>query len=469
MPIGSSVNFDLSGEYLAESAKSVKLVFSGPLVSPQTGFDCAAFGTPDVQNAALGVSPASLDAWVAGIHRLRHAEVNGGQVTANLTLTQPTPPGVNVAFTFGGPLVVNLNGRGRDWAEFGTASLANVAQGFFAQGIAPPAFPYPRVDLAEDYPNGGVVDFLFEVTDPTYTPPPTSVNFLFGLQIQILLISGNDFGAMGYPGVVNAAQGYSPLGEDFSKLGFPRVLDGSRFLDYAITVDFYGNYTPPSPVILEWGSGNQTIGPAGLDAAAFGSPELVNVAQGFFAEGLPAAEYGSPAVTPGAAPMRPTGSSFTSFGTPSLQKLLIQVYPTGSQFSAFGTLWATRGERYVEPAGTDHALFGAPAVANFNKELRLAGSSFTAFGTPVLLNNAIGVNPTGTDFAGIASPWLSAARRFMTPTGSSFGAMGSGPTVWHRNRTLYPVSLGDAARFGRLWAKGPDDAKLCNYAILLTF
>ena len=395
-----SLAFDFTEAYARPTpphTRSLKLVFSGGMLVPASGWESLSFGTTDVRNASQAFNPAGLDCLAFGRSLTWHAELE----TGGIYLEIPPEEG-------GGP----------------------------------------------------------------YTPPTASgLQILFGLQIQTVVLTGEDYLGIGDPAVVNVAQGIFALGKDFLGMGKVRVIqDRGPDRPYYLTFDFYGNYTPPpgDDVFMEWGSGNQTLSPAGINGLQFGTAELVNVAQGIFAEGLHSLEFGTLSLDSGPATIRPNGSSFASFGTLSIVNIDRFISVSGASFASLGTPQVQLKTRYVQPSGTDFSTFGTTQFQLFNRQIYPAGVSGAAFGTPSVVNTALNIRPTGIAAPGIGSPWITAGIRFISDVGGIPGVNPSNPIVWPRVRPVQLAPGIDTLKFGKPWAKYPDDAKLCNYSLLLT-
>lgn len=465
-----TVAFDFVGSYTPPNAKAVPFIFSGPQVIPQLGDDFVAFGRPALSLVAQGVlgsgwesSPAARRFGIPTLHRGQLAAA----IVFDMTEDTENPSSLSFPILFG-LKILNVAPATADHLEFGDVSLVNVAQGFFAEGSDYQGFGWTTVIIDQGFPYRWPMEF--ETTEPGYTPPAGVVSFLFGEQILNVLVAGDDFTEFGLPELVNAAQACYPQGEDYARFGRANAMPDNG-ITTLWTFNFFGNYTAPSPVDFEWGSGNQTISPSGSLFTQFGTPELTLVSQGIFAQGSLFTQFGTPEVEGGPATMRPTGSSFTAFGSPSLVSLRRYIYPSGSDLlGGFGTPKWELFNRYVYPSGSDLlGGFGTPFLELFNRKIYPVGSSFSGFGTPAVVNLAGTILPAGFDSAAFGTPKLESARRFINMVGTSFGAMGTGPIVWFRVRPVAPTSAGDQVKFGKLWAKYPDDAKLCNYSVLLTF
>ena len=383
---------------------------------------------------------------------------------------RPEPPHTqSLKLIFSGPLVAPA--WGCDSSAFGSPQVANAAQAFYPQGIDAAGFGAHLVWHAEI--NGGnlYLDLVGPEGGGNYTPPPASIQFLFGLQIQSILPTGDDFLGLGTPEVVNVAQGIFQQGDDFARIGKVRVIqDRGPDKPYFYTFDFYGNYTPPpgDDVFIEWGSGNQTISPAGINGLQFGTATLVNVAQGIFAEGLHSLEFGTLSMDSGPAAIRPNGSSFASFGTLSIINIDRFISVSGASFAAVGTPQVALKTRYVLPAGSDFSAFGTTQFQLFNRQIYPTGVSGAAFGTPSVANTALNIRPTGIAAPGIGSPWIAPSVRFISAVGAIAPLALGSPIVWPRVRPVQLAPGIDTLTFGKPWAKYPDDAKLCNYSLLLT-
>lgn len=383
---------------------------------------------------------------------------------------RPEPPHTqSLKLVFSGPLIAPA--WGWDSSVFGVTQVSNAAQAFYPKGIDSAAFGSHLAWHGEI--NGG--NLLLDLVGPegggNYTPPPATLQFLFGLQIQSILPTGDDFLGLGTPEVVNVAQGIFQQGWDFARIGKVLVIqDRGPDQPYYLTFDFYGNYTPPpgDDVFMEWGSGNQTLSPAGINGLQFGTAELVNVAQGIFAEGLHSLEFGTLSLDSGPATIRPNGSSFASFGTLSIVNIDRFISVSGASFASLGTPQVQLKTRYVQPSGTDFSTFGTTQFQLFNRQIYHAGVSGAAFGTPSVVNTALNIRPTGIAAPGIGSPWITAGIRFISDVGGIPGVNPSNPIVWPRVRPVQLAPGIDTLKFGKPWAKYPDDAKLCNYSLLLT-
>lgn len=187
--------------------------------------------------------------------------------------------------------------------------------------------------------------------------------------------------------------------------------------------------------------------------------------------------------------LQAVGLAAGGLGTPSVRNKWSFVRPTGiSQPSLPANHRVSNFTRNLSLAGLDSAKFGTALVSNFSRYLQPAGIAATQFGSSIIFlrnrnifvpgifafqggNHEVKNAAQAFVFGGLAASSLGQhrvgmARRFVYPSGISGGSYG---LAWVSLKTRYLSPQGVLeTKYGKPWVKWEDDAKLTNYALLLT-
>lgn len=345
---------------------------------------------------------------------------SGASVTLDLQAPSAAPSGVDVNLEFSTVTAQIRQAGGFSSHGMGVPCARLAAQYLRPQGLAPPPVPAPVV--AKDTPR----------VYPTGIGP----------------------GGVGTPAAI-WTQVVSP--EAIPEPISPRSVDRVRLL---------GGYTPPPAfnTILNWGSDPYAPPPGAnviLEFGALGYGHILGVTAGS------SAGVGTPTVTQTLG-IQVIGIPPGGVGTPTVQSSdrTISLSGFGIAPGAFGTPEVTLNSWGVWPPGIAPGGVGAPSVELKNRVIHPNGIAPPGMGFPIFGQDIQVVSPAGIAPGGVGTPTVSLKNRTLFPAGIVPGSVGV-QFVSLRVRMVSPAGIAPG-RFGHPAVHYPQDARLTNYALLLT-
>jgi len=435
---GADLSFNFTDERQTPApASSINFYFGGQLVVPAIGAaDQSAFGASLVENAAQG---ASVDGIAPG--RIGSTVVYAASTSSpvNLDFTDPvvSPTAQNVAFYFGGDIVVIGAGAG-DQTIYGPV-IESIDQPLSARptGIAPLGFG--GVFLYPAGASGAYVDFNFAEARQDCTA--VSVRIDFGDTVRPVTQTGAiDSSVFGSPAIENVAQGAFVQGIDPGDVGSCFAYRKPAARGGRVDFQFLQSNTGWNPlnVPLQFIEASG-FGPTGFDASEFGDTLISKNSEDVFPEGFNAAAFGSITIIYTQF-IAPDGIKVDQYGAP-LIKVVQVVEPYGIPPAlTFGTPALHDKADLVQFIGGDVAGAGAGKISGFasgtarvelfNRTLPVTGTNMAKYGTAIVSHEIRELLAQGIS-AGAASTALRIEYRvrYIDQIGLDQGAFGTGTTV----------------------------------------
>lgn len=398
------------------------------LISTVGGGDQSAFGTASVANAAQGVLSASVGGTFGSGTPVVTPDLPARSLALEFTQTVDPLPGTAVRFVFGGALLQPAVTAGAQ-TSFGTAGIVNAAQGATTKGIEPPdlrpPFVYsaiPRIPANLDL--GSAL--------PGYSAQ--NVPFVFGGALLATRVTVGELTVFGDIEDIEQTLSAAPLGISAGSVGLPIVTDAARNGSYIpLDASKPSGGTDARALRFDFGQNRPvTQATVGL-SAEFGRADVINVAQGAFAEGITPGWPGIPFVY-----RKAIRGGFVEFvftqgvttwpaqNVPFHFSVPFALGPVGSEDSVFGAPTVSNAIEYLVPEGIPPTGVGTPVIGNLLNLVTPVWTEQAFFGTPSLANTAVAIlvggiaPPPQTGPNGnrqIPDPWISYRIRYLTPGG----------------------------------------------------
>lgn len=438
---GAGLTLDLADAYTPPNGHALSLALSGPPLLLASLAATGVLGRPGIANAAQAAYPTGWESFIVGAQ----ARVTDGREATALVLdligAYSVPTALNVGMYLDGhPLAAHVSvGEGMAFGTHKiTAPLQAKPKGFGGEQV-----PVPLVHRGQ---SGYRV--LLDLIG-TYAPPAGSALSL-PLSGDPLLLAGLAMqGAVGVPGLANAAQAAYPSGLDATIFGAQSRLNDGR-PSTLLHLDLIGNYAPPSAAAIQmvWASEDKAVSPPGVDALGMGTASLINVSQGLFPAGVDAASVPLPALHDRRY-LKPAGLAPSAYGFGQIENMVRYVGAVGYVASAFGTAHPWLFDSILKPTGIKQDGYGNATFAGGVREAPANGFTTAAYGKPTVTLASREVFPSwfvDTRYGTPAMGW----DRTITATGADTSRYGTA-LVWDNTQHVAVPGL-DANAFGTAWA-----------------
>jgi hypothetical protein len=348
------------------------------LVSGAGAGDQSLYGTATVANVAQGAFAAGWESLSFGPVRVSF-DILGRDVAFDFTVEYAQlANSVRLDFDANRPVT---GAGGNSFAAFGAAGVVNAAQGAFEIGWGDSAFSTPRISF--DYLGRNVsFDLISE-----FRQSALNVGLYFDGKPLVNVPTLGLFEAFGTPNAKGVLYVTPAAFDEYGTFGDRLIIINGERVIFDFTVDLA--VPDASNLRLDYDS-SRPIPAYGFDAGAFGTPSLVNVAEGAFEDGWDSLIFGE--TTRASPPSRANNLQFEfvddytpdtganiafAFGDPSTK----EVRPSG-----WDSLLTGNSNIYfdgnIKPLGIDAALWGNANIANWLREIYPLPWEQTVFGTP---------------------------------------------------------------------------------------
>lgn len=377
----ASLVFAFTLAYTAPTAYNTPFYFGGEVVVTSVGAIApGSVGTPAQVEGTASLAPVGLAAFVSGVATAFPAALNGGRLDFDLTVVASQAGGnVRLDFSLARPVPAGAGAQG----TFGVASLVNVAQGAFEQGVDGLALGTARV-----LPAVVAAELDFDLHDFYAAPTGVNVAFGFGSGRPLIAPSIADTGygtaqvdrgvgaegfaddVFGTPGI-QGPRTLTAEGDDEGAFGLPMISELNR---YVVPSGFeaigWGFVSGSGQVAL----GRRKLGPATINPIGFGTTTIGTVDRTVDVAGRSIAA--------------------TAFGTQFIAERVRFVFPVGiSSFTkAFPAVDQTH---YVDGVGFEAILWGVADVHDNRQFPAMQGFDTSSYGTAEVTRSPRVVAPVG--------------------------------------------------------------------------
>lgn len=447
------LDFDLLQANQPKNSLNIAFSFFSEFQVTNIGFESSAYGLAGIRNKDAILNAAG---WQSSFVSMNNSVINGREVVAPAGFDQsavPSPNIINAAVgitvtgigkpDFSNPTIYNLKQfaklAGRDQSLYGIAYVQGGVKWLYPESLL--SYKAGSAEVVNTTANQKVTPVgvkPLDVPSPTVTP-------------RMIYPAGINQSRVGNPSVLEAAiipKGYidtsygnatvwyhtrtlSVAGIDSYQTGYPQVFDPTQFVQVASFVQtavfgdtaiknaaaFISVASIDSLTVSEWvvaENKDRSVFGKGYLSSVFGNQSIANKSPSIFFEGLPAPVFNAPAVGHRQRYVSPAGFDRLLLGTPVLTKTP-ELKPSGFVATQSGNAVVSNFTRVLTHSGIDQSKISDPTVWFRCRYINTNSWQSSRHGNHAITHGVREIIGAGFNQQGYGLAWVSPGTRLIEP------------------------------------------------------